>query len=331
MNIALWTDSHNFPSLPCMKLSAHHKSRGDRVEWWQPQGSYDIAYISKVFTESAMPEITNAQKVIRGGSGIDLKNKLPEDIEHTTPDYSLYPQHDFALGFLTRGCPRINHSYCITPHKDGTCARKVADLSEFWAGQKDIVLLDQNLLACKDRIDLIGQLAESKARVEFNGGLDVRFVDSEVIAALRRVRVKDYHFAWDDPQEDLYSSFERIAQSGLLSPGATGVYVLTNYWSTTEEDLHRVYALRGLGYMPYVMIYDKQQYVDGRGRWLPQAGSLFTPAQLRHFKVCQYMQRWANNRAIIKSCPHFEDYGPYRQWIHNGMPLPMAQTSLAGA
>ena len=29
-------DSHNFPNLCLMKLSAHHKARGDPVEWWRP-------------------------------------------------------------------------------------------------------------------------------------------------------------------------------------------------------------------------------------------------------------------------------------------------------
>lgn len=94
MRIGLFdVDSHNFPNLPLMKLSAWHKSRGDTVEWWDPDdGCYSIVYASKVFTESVLPAITNADTVHIGGSGIDLKNKLPYEIEHTTPDYSLYPQ-----------------------------------------------------------------------------------------------------------------------------------------------------------------------------------------------------------------------------------------------
>lgn len=93
MRIGLFdVDSHNFPNLPLMKLSAWHKSRGDTVEWWDPDdGHYSIVYASKVFTESVLPAITNADTVHIGGSGIDLKNKLPYEIEHTTPDYSLYP------------------------------------------------------------------------------------------------------------------------------------------------------------------------------------------------------------------------------------------------
>ena len=216
MRIGLFdVDSHNFPNLPLMKLSAWHKSRGDTVEWWDPDdGRYSIVYASKVFTESVLPAITNADTVHIGGSGIDLKNKLPYEIEHTTPDYSLYPQFKFALGWLTRGCPRANHGFCITPEKDGCRSIKTAELSEFWTGQKQIYLLDQNLLACKDdRIDLA-----SKAEVEFGGGMDVRFMTDEVIEELRRVRVKDYHFAWDDPKENLFPQFSKdvATMMGLL-------------------------------------------------------------------------------------------------------------------
>ena len=76
-----------------------------------------------------------------------------------------------AYGFLTRGCPRKNHRFCITPKKDGCISRKAADLAEFWHGQRKILLLDQNLLACKERMELLGQLAASGAEVEFNGGM----------------------------------------------------------------------------------------------------------------------------------------------------------------
>ena len=42
-------DSHNWPNLCLMKLSAYHKARGDPVEWWRPDGRYDRVYKSRVF------------------------------------------------------------------------------------------------------------------------------------------------------------------------------------------------------------------------------------------------------------------------------------------
>jgi hypothetical protein len=309
-----------------MKISAFCKATGDQTELYNENHTYDLIFASKIFTESKEPDFGNTP-VIRGGSGYDLYNKLPNHIEHIYPDYSLYPDFKAALGVLTRGCPRLNHAqsrggFCITPDKDGCRTRKVADLSEFWRGQKEIILLDQNILAAPERKDLLQQLIDSKATVEFNGGMDIRYMNDDITEMCRKLKVKEYHFAWDDPVENLESKFERVAESGLIKKDRCGVYVLTNFWSTTEQDLHRIYTLRKYGYVPYVMLYDKQKFVKDNGKWKEGVGDSFTPEQLRHFKTCQHLQRWCNNRAIIKSTPDFNNYEPYRKWLEEGQPVP---------
>ena len=52
MNIGLVdVDSHNYPNLALMKISAWHKAHGDIVEWAMPMfGDYDRVYQSKIFT-----------------------------------------------------------------------------------------------------------------------------------------------------------------------------------------------------------------------------------------------------------------------------------------
>lgn len=103
-------DSHNWPNLCLMKLSAYHKAQGDTVEWWKPAGWYDVVYKSRVFTDTYSKDniyIANAGEVIKGGTGYGPGPDLPEAVEHSRPDYGLYPQFpDIAYGFLTRGCPR---------------------------------------------------------------------------------------------------------------------------------------------------------------------------------------------------------------------------------
>ena len=103
-------DGHNFPNLPLMKLSAYHKSRGGPVEWWRPEGRYDRVYKSRVFTDTYSKDttaVTNADEIIRGGTGYGLRENLPDEIEHTYPDYSIYPPFSaVAYGFLSRDCPR---------------------------------------------------------------------------------------------------------------------------------------------------------------------------------------------------------------------------------
>lgn len=166
-------DGHNYPNLPLMKLSAWHKQKGDLVEWYEPfkglLDEYDIVYMSKIFSFSPdYQQPIYAKKIYKGGSGycIRLENgkeiydkkkeqNLPYEIEHIYPDYTIYPEQtkNTAYGFLTRGCPR-GCEFCHVGCKEGERSHKVADLSEFWRGQKNIILCDPNILACRDQIEL---------------------------------------------------------------------------------------------------------------------------------------------------------------------------------
>lgn len=318
-------DGHNFPNIPLMKISAWHKAQGDSVEWYDPMFSddMDIVYLSKVFsfTPDYMYPI-RAKEIKKGGSGycIELvdgkevydKSKdinLSYEVEHIYPDYSIYQREevvydeetgerftrivgstvDTAYGFLTRGCPR-GCEFCHVEAKEGRRTYKVADLDEFWRGQKNIVLCDPNILACKQHPELLQQLIDSKAYVDFNQGLDIRLTNERNIALINKIKVKQIHFAWDNPKDDLTKYFERYKALAKHKPhGRYGmVYVLVNFGSTLEEDLHRIYTLRDMGYDPYVMIYNKDD--------LPKRHEL------------RRLQRWVNNKVIFRSCNTFEEY-----------------------
>lgn len=290
-------DGHHFPNLALMKISAWHKAHGDTVEWCLPLDHYDIVYQSKVFDDTYSPDIDyipNADKIVRGGTGYGLDNRLPDEVEHMYPDYSLYPDltKDTAYGFLTRGCPR-HCDFCIVGDKEGLKSQKVADLNEFWRVQKNIVLLDPNLLACRDHPDLLRQLADSGAYVDFSQGLDIRMTTPENIALLNRVKVKNIHFAWDRPTDDLKPFFYRYKEYATHKiHGKWGtVYILVNHGSTIEQDLHRIYTVRDLGYDPYVMVYDKPH--------APQ--------------IIKDLQRWCNAKWIIGACPDFNKYKPRKE------------------
>lgn len=291
-------DGHNYPNLALMKLSAWHKSRGDTVEWWWGFSEYDRVYMSKVFDETYTPDIPeplNAKEIVKGGTGYGLDNKLPDEIEHIYPDYSLYPEltKDTAYGFLTRGCPRGCH-FCIVAGKEGRKSVKVADLSEWWNGQKNIVLMDANILACSQHMELLQQLIDSKAWVDINQGMDCRLLTKQNIEAINRLKLREIHFAWDYMREskavlrglELYASLATRKPHGRYAT----VYCLTNYDTTMEENLYRIYTLRDMGYDPYVMIYDK-----------PHA-----PREVR------LLQRWCNNRLIFRAEPDFNKYDPKR-------------------
>ncbi len=302
MKIGLWSDCHNFPSLPMMKLSAYHKSLGDSVSRYIPLEQYDLVYASKVFsfTKDIDDEYAvRADKLIKGGTGycITVENgievfdeskntPLLKEIEHIYPDYSLFPQYDYAVGFLTRGCPR-GCGFCVVGKKEGRCSHQVAELSEFWRGQRLIKLLDPNILACGDHEKILTQLADSGAKVDFTQGLDIRLTNPDNIKLLNAVKSPALHFAWDNAKEDLTEHFKRFSEHTLVHNARNlTVYVLVNFNSTIDEDLYRIYTLRDLGYNPYVMIYQKDT----------------APREIKR------LQRWCNCRWVFRSCENFNEY-----------------------
>ena len=294
-----------FPNLALMKLSAYHKRRCDRVQWFEPleMRHFDRAYLSKVF--SFTPDFDyfiDADEIIKGGTGyaIEIKDgrecfdkakhgNLPEEIEHIFPDYSLYGITDTAYGFMSRGCPR-GCGFCHVKDKEGLKSYKVANLSEFWNGQKYIELMDPNTLACSEWRDILGQLADSGATVNFNQGVDIRLMTEAKAEAIKAVKTKRIHFAFDRYEDGpiIKPRLEQFSKVSGFDHHKVSVYVLCNFNTTIEQDLERIMFIRSIDFQPYVMLYDK--------------------ANIKRGSELLKLQRWVNSPFIFWTCPTFEEY-----------------------
>ena len=180
-----------FPNYALMKISAWHKAQGDNVEWWNPLKNYDVVYSSKIFDFTPenpyLPENT-----IRGGTGysdISLDQTLPPLIDEMYPDYSIYPACDYAIGYITRGCPN-NCRWCVVPSKEGEIKPYRSWRQLIRPDSKKLVLMDNNILASDFGIAQLEELTRQNYAIDLNQGMDARLVDdrvAKILAGLKEI------------------------------------------------------------------------------------------------------------------------------------------------
>ncbi len=291
MKVSIYDVDSKIPNLALMRISAWHKRRGDEVSMYLPvsdDGSSKI-YASKIFNFSDGSYI-RPERMEVGGTGIDINRNLPDEIEQTPPDYSIY-DYPHNIGFTMRGC-RLKCSFCVVPKKEGG-PKPNNTIPEIWTQRTSnfIVLLDNDFFGNPEWPDRIAEIKEHDLRVNFSQGLNIRNLKPEQAEALAGVKFRNLHntarqvyFAWDDPRhEKLIHKGIRLCIEHGIKPAQMAFYVLIGYHSTIEEDLHRVEVLRGYGCDPFAMPYDKNDRAQKR----------FT--------------RWVNHKAIFKSVS-WKDY-----------------------
>lgn len=281
------SDATGFPNLELMKLSSWHKAQDDYVEWWNPLLSYDRVYSSKVFTFTPenpyLPDNT-----IKGGTGYGIMNELPPEIDAMFPDYSLYPKCNHAIGFLTRGCIR-KCQWCVVPKKEGTIKpyRTWSQIKR--QDSRDIVFMDNNVLACQHGLEQIEDMGGENVRVDFNQGLDARLITDDAAAMLSKLKwIRFIRMSADtDAMLDVVlTAIDRLEKHGV-KPYRIFVYVLVQDIGSAER---RVLALREIGANPFA-----QPYRDFATNAEPTL-------------VQRDFARWVNRKAIFKTTKSFSEY-----------------------
>jgi len=259
-------DRKGFPNLALMKISAHHKSKGDEIVFNMPlMEKADITYIACVFSKNrySLPAIDG--NVILGGTGFTSRDRwLPVEVENMMPDYSLY-NTKASYGFTSRGCIR-RCQYCIVPHKEGRI-KPWHSIYQFWDREhRDIVLLDNNLLASPNWKETLVDLEKEKLKVDFTQGLDIRLVDQEKAHYLSRLKYsKQLRFALDDIkyQKAFRQGMETLRGAGIKLSRVM-VYFLIGFNSSLQEDLERLEIIKSYNATPFAMVYQEVNGVKPR-------------------------------------------------------------------
>ncbi|MCL2190343.1 MAG: radical SAM protein [Defluviitaleaceae bacterium] len=236
-----------FPNFALMKISAYHKAQGDTVKWWNALYNpyYSAVYSSKVFDFTPenpyLPPHT-----IKGGTGYGLYGELPTEIDSQFPDYTLYPDCDYALGYITRGCPN-RCGWCVVPTKEGDI-RPYADWRNITRSDtKKLVLMDNNILACEYGIQQLAELTQTDYRLDLNQGMDARLVDERIADIIARLKwIKYIRFSCDQISqlEAITQTTALLAQRGV-KPSRLFVYLLvTKDLESAEYRIQRLKALK---------------------------------------------------------------------------------------
>ncbi len=285
-------DGVDFPNLALMKISSYHKSLRDSVEWYNHLCHYDKVYMSKVFNFT--PDygyFVNSNNIEKGGTGYDILKKLPLEVDRCIPDYNLYSIYkDLAYGFLTRGCPN-KCKWCIVPQKEGKITPYM-DIEEVAQGRKNIILMDNNILASDYGLSQIKKIVDMGIRVDFNQGLDARLVTNDIAQLLAKVKwIKRIRFGCDTPEQVI--QVEK-ASALLNKHGFKGEYFLYCILLEFQESFNRVNHWK---HKTIRFIIHSQPYRD-----LDNICHIIPQWQ-------KDLARWTNRREFYKTC-EFKDFSP---------------------
>lgn len=332
-------EKHRFPNLVCEKISGYWKSKGAKVELlldYDHFDEYDEVYISKVFTDTPVPDNLKETKHIHiGGTGFyfDKAPNLPEEIEHHMPDYDLYNDWiegevekakgkkkegfnerkfrdqfkeytDYSIGFMTRGCFR-KCPFCVNQKYDHVFMH--SPLEEFYdESRKKICLLDDNFLGCPNWKTILNHLISLNKPFKFKQGIDERLLTEEKCKLLFSAKYDgDYTFAFDKISDyDIIHKRLRIIRKYTSSTNIK-FYVLVGFESTDAQDIEntfkRIELLMRFRCLPYIMRYQNKNY---------------TPWKYSKFRrMYVTLARWGNQPSLFKKMS-FRQFCLLNQSLH---------------
>lgn len=335
----LGRSKHRFPNLACEKISGFWKGQGAEVHLLSEyvwDDSYDHIYISKVFTDTPVPDwLEETDKVHIGGTGFyfDKAPNLDKKIEHHMPDYHLYDDWieaevatarklkgdcfnetafrtqfkeytDYSIGFLTRGCFR-KCKFCVNQKYDNVF--KHSSLNEFYdKSRPKLCFLDDNFLGCPKWKEILQEVINTGKPFKFKQGLDERILTDEKCEMLFSAKYDgDFTFAFDNiaDYDIIHRQLKRIRK--YTKSTSIKFYVLVGFESVDEIDIEntfkRLELLMRYKCLPYIMRYQNKNQ------------SPWKDSEYRGIYVA--LARWGNQPNIFKKMS-FRQFCEANQALH---------------
>lgn len=258
MKVLLVQADGKLPNLALMKLSAYHRALGDQVGFNISEP--ELVYVSVILKRNkanmdGLGLLYPDAEVRYGGPGYDLATKLPDETEYLRPDYSLYPDMDYSMGFTTRGCIRHCH-FCIVPEKEGKLTRWQHPEEFHNPAFKKIMLLDNNWLADKSWFMETSQWLIDHGISLSEHGMDIRLLDSEIAQRLKEMRFyAPMHFAYDSDRDEpgVRDGIALLKKAGINVRNGVEFYVYVDSPKQLESGINRCRQLKAWGTNPFVM------------------------------------------------------------------------------
>ena len=230
---------------------------GDDPDALHVSATYSPKYLPAT-VEDAEREATN---YLRRISYRREKEGLPPEIDAAFPDYSIYPECDYAIGYLTRGCP--NHCpWCVVPEKEGGIKPYREWKQVVRPDTNKLVLMDNNILASEYGVSQLESMIGSGYAIDLNQGMDARLVNDRIAGILARLTwIRFIRFSCDQiPQIE---AIERAAE--LLGNHGKKPYNLFIYLLVTEDVENAAYRVERLKRLKGISIYAQPERNERKG------------------------------------------------------------------